>query len=46
VARVVEHIESWRDAPVWTPETIASATEDWFRYLGRDDMTDTEGTSA
>lgn len=46
VARVVAHIESWRDAPVWTPETIASATEDWFRYLGRDDMTDTEGTSA
>ena len=43
VARVVEQIESWRDAPVWTPETIATATEDWFRYLGRDGTTDTEG---
>jgi len=43
VARVVEQIESWRDAPVWTPATIATATEDWFRYLGRDGKPDTEG---
>jgi UDP-glucose 4-epimerase len=35
VARVVERIELWRDAPVWTPETIADATKDWFKYLGK-----------
>jgi UDP-glucose 4-epimerase len=46
VARVVGQIESWRDAPVWTPETIAEATEDWFRYLGRDGSSDTEGEGA
>ena len=46
VARVVGQIESWRDAPVWTPESIAEATEDWFRYLGRDGGSDTEGEGA
>jgi UDP-glucose 4-epimerase len=35
VARVVREIESWRDAPVWTPDAIAAATEGWFKYLGR-----------
>jgi len=35
VAQVLEHIEMWRDAPVWTPGTIAEATRDWFKYLGR-----------
>lgn len=34
VTRVVENIEYWRTAPVWTPKTISSATEDWFKYLG------------
>jgi UDP-glucose 4-epimerase len=34
VARVVERIEDWREAPVWTPDSIADATRDWFRYLG------------
>ncbi|MCH8096422.1 MAG: SDR family oxidoreductase [Proteobacteria bacterium] len=34
VARMVEEIEYWREAPVWTPETIVEATADWFRYLG------------
>ncbi len=33
VASVVEHIEYWRQAPVWTPETISEATKDWFKYL-------------
>ncbi|HIF58206.1 MAG TPA: SDR family oxidoreductase [Rhodospirillales bacterium] len=37
VANVVEDIEYWRNAPVWTPKTISSATEDWFKYLGADD---------
>jgi UDP-glucose 4-epimerase len=35
VRRVLEGIDEWRDAPVWTPESIAAATEDWFRFLSR-----------
>ena len=34
VAKLLEHIDYWRDAPVWTPHKIADATRDWFRYLG------------
>jgi UDP-glucose 4-epimerase len=34
VSKIIEEIDYWRDAPVWTPETIADATQDWFRYLG------------
>src|SRR5262245_22347767 len=29
-------IERWRDAPLWDPESIARATETWFRYLGKE----------
>lgn len=32
---MLEHIEMWRDAPVWTEESIKTATENWFRFLGR-----------
>lgn len=30
-----EHLQDWRDAPVWTPERIEQATESWFRLLGK-----------
>jgi UDP-glucose 4-epimerase len=33
VAEILKHIDYWRDAPVWSPDGIAKATEDWFRYL-------------
>jgi len=33
VAEILKHIEYWRDAPVWSPDSIAEATRDWFRYL-------------
>jgi UDP-glucose 4-epimerase len=33
---MVDNIEQWREAPVWTPEGIADATASWFTYLGRD----------
>lgn len=36
---MLDNIEYWRDAPVWTTETISQATEDWFRYLGEDRAT-------
>ncbi len=35
VQHMLDNIDYWRDAPVWTPETIAVATKDWFTYLGR-----------
>jgi UDP-glucose 4-epimerase len=35
VENMLRAIDYWRDAPVWTPESIAEATKDWFTYLGR-----------
>lgn len=35
VGLVLEDIEYWRDAPVWSVEQIKSATTDWFKYLGQ-----------
>ena len=35
VAAMLEQIDYWRAAPVWTPASIAEATRDWFAYLGR-----------
>ena len=34
VSEVLKNINYWREAPVWTPSSIATATEDWFKYLG------------
>lgn len=34
VNKILQNIDYWSDAPVWTPNTIAVATEDWFKYLG------------
>lgn len=33
VKKVLKHIDDWKDAPVWTPDTIRIATKDWFTYL-------------
>ncbi|MCK4881694.1 MAG: SDR family oxidoreductase [Candidatus Omnitrophica bacterium] len=33
VEKILEQIDYWREAPVWVPETIEKATEDWFKYL-------------
>jgi UDP-glucose 4-epimerase len=35
VARMLAQIEDWRTAPVWTPDSIANATKEWFDYLAR-----------
>ena len=43
VARMLEQIDHWRDAPVWTPEKIAQATKSWFERLG-DQTADPIGT--
>ena len=34
VRMLLEHIDAWKHAPVWTPESIDKSTEDWFKYLG------------
>ena len=36
VSIVLDHIEDWRDAPVWDEKSIKKATEKWFKYLGQD----------
>ncbi len=36
VAKMLENIDYWSEAPLWTPEKIEDATRDWFRYLGRE----------
>lgn len=33
VKELLRSIDMWKDAPVWTPESIADATRDWFKYL-------------
>lgn len=34
VAEILKNIDYWKEAPVWTPDTIDTATKDWFKYLG------------
>ena len=33
VAAMMANLEYWRDAPVWTADRIADATQDWFKYI-------------
>jgi UDP-glucose 4-epimerase len=33
VAELMANLDYWRDAPVWTPDRIADATRDWFKYI-------------
>ena len=30
---MLQDIDYWKDAPVWTPETIKVATKEWFKFL-------------
>lgn len=32
---MLENIEYWRDAPLWTSENIREVTKDWFEYLSK-----------
>ncbi|MCA3262820.1 MAG: NAD-dependent epimerase/dehydratase family protein [Telmatospirillum sp.] len=34
VAKIIAEIDYWRDAPLWTPTSIAEATKNWFGTLG------------
>ncbi len=33
VKNMIENIDYWKDAPVWTADAIAVETEPWFKYL-------------
>ena len=30
---MLDNIDYWREAPVWTPDSIATATKEWFDHL-------------
>ena len=34
VQHILDNIDYWRKAPVWTADSIKEATVDWFKYLG------------
>ena len=34
VSVMMDNIELWREAPLWTPGSIAEATREWFEKLG------------
>ncbi|MFD2234183.1 SDR family oxidoreductase [Phaeospirillum tilakii] len=36
VKAMLDSIDYWRAAPVWTVDKIEDATRDWFRFLGQD----------
>ena len=31
---MLDHIDYWKEAPLWEPQSIEEATRDWFKYLG------------
>ncbi len=35
VGIILKNIEYWRDAPVWTTESIDVVTKEWFKYLSK-----------
>ena len=34
VKEILNNIDYWKNAPVWTPEKIQEATKEWFLQLG------------
>lgn len=35
VRNMIDNIQYWADAPLWTPDKIEVATKDWFELLGK-----------
>ena len=35
VEMLLNDVNDWKDAPVWTPKTIEEATKVWFKYLSK-----------
>ena len=46
VKQMLEVIDQWRDAPVWTTDAIHKATEAWFDYLGSENADERRDESA
>jgi len=40
VTHMLDHIDQWKNAPIWDKESIAGATKDWFTYLGKEKKID------
>ena len=36
IKKLIDNIDYWRNAPVWSPKKIDIATRDWFKYLGKE----------
>jgi UDP-glucose 4-epimerase len=34
VKKMIDNIDYWKDAPLWTPDNIKDETKSWFKYLG------------
>lgn len=43
VREMLGHIDYWKEAPVWTPETIGAATKEWFKYLTHSTLDHAQG---
>ena len=35
IAKMLEEIYKWKDAPLWTPKKIKKATKTWFNYMSK-----------
>jgi UDP-glucose 4-epimerase len=35
VSNVLSNIQYWTNAPLWDEVSIKKATEDWFKFMGR-----------
>ena len=35
VSYMLAQLDDWNDAPVWSVNSIESATKTWFKYLGK-----------
>ena len=36
VKLILQNIDYWRDAPLWEPQSIATATKTWFQYMAKE----------
>ena len=36
VKKILQNIDYWKDAPLWEPESIAVATQSWFKYINEE----------
>lgn len=45
VLKMLRHIDAWKHAPTWNPESIELATNAWFHYLGNNENAKREPTA-